>query len=142
VIIKGTVSKRLIAYIERVAEHLGLEYDMIEVVIKKTCSANAGGYCHGYHDDIQIEIARNDDVGRIPYETLKQNIAHEFIHAQQLVTGRMVNIGLMMSTDGDSITFDNKVIWEGKDYINEPYDTQPWEIDAYAREESVYKECK
>jgi hypothetical protein len=139
--IQGTKSKKLISYIENVADHLGL-FDLppvIEIDIKKECAAGAGGYCHGDEDSIYIEVARYDNEGKIPQSQLMTNIAHELVHAQQIAQGRLVNVGFIFSrlSNGDrglSLAWD----WEGKRYINTAYDDHPWEHEAYSAEEELY----
>lgn len=141
--IMGTVDKKLIAYIERVAEHLGL-FDMdafIDVNFEKECAQGAGGYCDGDEEDIAIEIARNDRLGRVPRKNLMINIAHEMIHAQQIASGRLINNGLIMRDVGNERELAYAHTWEGERVVNIPYDDQPWEIEAYAREEEVYEAC-
>lgn len=141
--LKGTVSKNLTAYIERVIAHLGLKRVVVDIAIFKECDGGAGGYCNGEPDDIQIEIARHDPDGKLPYKNLLINIAHELIHGQQIVSGRMINKGLSFTTDknGD-LALINVVVWDGKEISGLAYNDQPWEIDAYGREQEVYNLCK
>lgn len=141
--IKGTTSKKLIAYIDRVVMHLELEYANIEFTVQATCNSGAGGYCFGDSDDIQVEIARYDAQGKLPKENFQTNIAHELIHAQQLVTGQMINKGINLITNDDGeLAMINVVEWDGTDISGVKYEDQPWEIDAYGREEAVYNYCK
>ena len=141
--LNGTTSKKLTAYIERVIAHLGLEDAYIELNIQKTCDADAGGYCNGDEEDIEVEIARYDSQGKLPTEMLYTNIAHELIHAQQLYSGRMINQGISLTTDDNGdMAMINVVIWEGKEVTGLPYAEHPWELDAYGREEEVYNKCK
>lgn len=135
--ITGTKSKKLIAYIERVVEHLDLKHQLIELEIKSTCDNNAGGYCHGDEEEVQIEIARSDAAGKLPTHHLMINIAHELIHAQQMHTGRMNHVGMTLTEAG----FSYSVLWDGEEGFHLPYMEQPWEIDAYARELEVYEAC-
>lgn len=135
--VTGTKSKTLIAYIDRVVTHLGLEDLMIDIDIKSVCDNNAGGYCHGDQDEVVIEISRNDGMGKIPTEQLLINIAHELIHAQQMHTGRMNHVGVTLTEGG----FGYSVLWDGQEGFHLPYQDQPWEIDAYAREREVYLAC-
>ena len=140
-LITGTVNKRLIAYIERVQAYLGLEGCDIELGITRTCDGGAGGYCHGDDEEVIIEIARIDDLGPLSAIQLKKNIAHEMVHAFQLLTKQMVNVGMVACSDSP-IGLKYVVEWEGKPYSNVPYNDQPWEIDAYGKEAGVYEMCK
>lgn len=138
--VTGTKNKALIEYIERVAQHLCV-HD-VDVDIVSRCAGDAGGYCDGDDDWCDIEIARNDAVGKIPMDQMMINIAHEMIHASQIQTGRLINKGFVMrKVDGvDALTLE--WIWEGQSYIDTKYDDQPWEIEAYELEEKVYNICK
>ena len=145
--IRGTTSKKLIASINRLSDHLGLTDSptLVEVDIRKKCANDAGGYCHGDDNDIQIEIARYDAEGKIPTAVLMQNLAHEFIHAKQIAEGRLVNHGFIFrknKTSENDIGLSYKWLWEGKAYIDVPYSDHPWEHEAYALEEEVYNTCK
>jgi hypothetical protein len=143
--IQGTKSQKLISYIERVADYLGLyELDAyIEIEIKKYCDGGAGGFCNGDDNDVLIEIARNDAVGRIPMDQMMINIAHEMVHAQQMASGRLINKGLVFRKEKDgSQTLTTKQIFDGVEYVGVPYMEQPWEIEAYGLEEKVYESCK
>lgn len=144
--IHGTTSKTLISYIERVCNYLNLDqygYALIDIKFSKDLPGNAGGYCDGDDEDINVEIARNDAAGRIPMKDLMVNIAHELVHAHQMASGRLVNMGLTMRTnDHGEHYMGNVTIFDGVDYENVPYDQQPWEIEAYNLEKVVYEECK
>lgn len=146
--IRGTQSKKLIAYIDRVMHYLDLHDvpGIIDINIERECANGAGGYCHGDDNDIQVEVARYDHSGKIPTALLMQNLAHELIHAQQICQGRLVNHGFVLSSNknktDDDVGLSYKWEWEGKEYIDIPYDDHPWEHEAYALEESVYNACK
>jgi hypothetical protein len=143
-IVQGTVNKKLIAYIERVYNYLGLaEFEdcLIDLDFVKECAGGAGGYCDGDDEMINVEIARQDAVGRIPMKNLMINIAHELVHVQQMASGRLVNKGFVFRDDNPDV-LTTKQIFEGKEYIGVRYDEQPWEIEAYKLEEVVYEVCK
>ena len=144
--IQGTKDQKLISYIERVYNNLGLyqfEDCFIDIDFQKECSGGAGGYCDGDQEEIQVELARQDSVGRIPMNDLKINIAHELVHAQQIASGRLVNKGFVFRNENDgSKTLTSKQIFEGKEYIGVRYDEQPWEIEAYKLEKEIFEACK
>ena len=141
-LVTGTTSNRIEAYVQRVADYLGLADTeaFVEVELKKHCDGMAGGYCHGDTDSVYIEIANNDSVGRIPIKDKLINIAHEMIHAQQIATGRLINCGFAFKPDGTTLT--TKQIFEDVEYLGVRYDEQPWENEAYALEKTVYEACK
>ena len=141
-IINGTQSNKLLAYIDEVYYRLGLDkypqcYIVMDIIPK--CAAGAGGYCDGDDEDISIEIARSDLQGRIPMADLKINIAHEMIHALQIASGRLVNKGFTLVDDPvrGLQYMATKQIWEGKEYVGCKYDDQPWEKEAYSLEKKV-----
>lgn len=141
--ITGTTSSKLIAYIDRVAAHLGLDdYDTyFELAIVKQCDAMAGGFAYGDDETVCVEIARNDSQGKVPMKDMMINIAHELIHAQQLASGRLVDNGMVLRTtdEGEALSISRK--FDGVEYVDLAYDDQPWEIEAYANEEKVYDAC-
>lgn len=142
--VQGTVNKKLIAYVERVYNYLGLdEFEdcYIDLDFVKECAGGAGGYCDGDDEEIRVELARQDAVGRIPMKDLMINIAHELVHAQQMASGRLVNKGFVFRDDNPGV-MTTKQIFDGQEYVGVRYDEQPWEIEAYNLEKVIYEECK
>lgn len=143
-IIQGTTNQKLLAYVERVYNYLGLdEFEdcLIDLDFVKECSGGAGGYCNGDDEEIQVELARQDAAGRIPMKDLMINIAHELVHAQQMASGRLVNKGFVFRDDNPGV-MTTKQIFDGQEYVGVNYKDQPWEIEAYNLEEVIYNECK
>lgn len=143
-IIQGTTNQKLLAYVERVYNYLGLdEFEdcFIDLDFVKECSGGAGGYCNGDDEEIQVELARQDAAGRIPMKDLMINIAHELVHAQQMASGRLVNKGFVFRDDNPGV-MTTKQIFDGQEYVGVNYKDQPWEIEAYNLEEVIYNECK
>lgn len=145
-IVQGTTSKSLIAYVERVYNHLGLdEFEdcFFDLEFSPKCSGGAGGYCHGDDEEVSIELARRDNVGRIPKKDLMINIAHEMVHAQQIASGRLIDKGFAFATSPKGVNvMTTKQIFDGQEYVGVNYNDQPWEIEAYAREKAIYEICK
>lgn len=137
--ITGTTNKNIIAYVERVYSFLGLDElnAFVDVEFSRACSGGAGGYCDGDEDEINIEIARTDNVGVIDMEQRLINIAHEMIHAHQMASGRLVNCGVVLK---DAVMA-TKQIFDGVEYVGVPYKDQPWEKEAYDAEQEVMKRC-
>lgn len=113
----------------------------IEVEFSNKLDGDAGGYCSGDLEQIDIEIATHVQGEALSVETIQRNIAHEMIHAQQIITGRLEDLGLQILQAGDAQTLVKVSIWDGETYTNTKYEDQPWEIDAYAREEEVMLEA-
>jgi hypothetical protein len=138
--VSGTKSNKLISYINRVSSFLNLNIHECHygLEIIRTCDHQAGGYCYGNNEEIEIEIARVDNAGPIPLKNLMINIAHELVHAQQIASGRLVNRGFLLKDN--ILTYG--WIWEGQEYSQISYDKQPWEIEARNLEENIYNLCK
>ena len=113
----------------------------VEVEFSNKLDADAGGYCSGDLEQIDIEVATHVQGEALSVETIQRNIAHEMIHAQQIITGRLEDLGLQLLQSGDAQTLVKVSIWDGETYTNTKYKDQPWEIDAYAREEEVMLEA-
>lgn len=126
-------------YIYAVAAVLGLEqYEGdISIELMKKCDGDAGGYCYGDENDIEIEIATHVQGEALDIETIKVNIAHEMIHAQQIASCRLKDHGLQIVNSGDGESIVKLAEWDGEYHTNTKYEDQPWEIDAYAREAIV-----
>ena len=135
--VKGTVDKRLIAYIERVYNHLNLDV-VLDLRVKKSLRGDAHGYANGDEEVVYVDIARTAYGEKISRERMMINIAHEMIHASQYNTERMVNEGITVK-DGELVAV---VTFEGETYIGTPYEEQPWEYEAYSNERKVYEMCK
>lgn len=130
---------RYLNYIEAVASVLGIyemEADLI-VDFEKKLDSDAGGYCFGDKEAVEIEIATHVQGEALDEDTILQNIAHEMVHARQLLTGRLEDLGLQLATAGDAQTLIKVQVWEGEVYTNTAYADQPWEIEAYGLEENV-----
>ena len=127
-------------YISAVAAVLDLDkYDSdIHIELKRKCDGDAGGYCYGDAEDIDIEIATHVQGEALDIETIKTNIAHEMIHAQQIASGRLNDHGIQIVNE----CLVKVAEWDGEYHTNTKYDDQPWEIDAYAREAQVAQEAK
>ena len=127
-------------YISAVAAVLDLDkYDSdIRIDLMKKCDGDAGGYCYGDAEDIDIEIATHVQGEALDIETIKTNIAHEMIHAQQIASGRLNDHGIQIVDE----CLVKVAAWDGEYHTNTKYDDQPWEIAAYAREAQVAQEAK
>lgn len=119
-----------------------LELDKYEgdlfIDLMKKCDGDAGGYCYGDAEDIHIEIATHVMGEALDIETIKTNIAHEMVHAQQMASGQLVDHGLQVVND----CLVKVSQWDGEYHTNTKYEDQPWEIDAYAREAQVAQQAK
>lgn len=138
--ITGTTAKTLTNFIYRLEAILGLEDADSDLTVQKICDTDAGGLTYGNSEHVQIYIAREDTEGRYSRKQLMINIAHEMIHAQQIHTGKLANRVVMC--DKSFLGIKNIVEWDGVDHSDTPYKEQPWEIEAYAKQEELYERCK
>ena len=92
----------------------------IEITISNTCDDDLYGACWGDKKSIEITLARKD----LTLDQMMHNLAHELIHAKQYLKGELSPY---------------KHMWKGKDYSKCSYLTLPWEQEAYANEEKLYK---
>jgi len=130
-------------YIYSVASVLGIFSSLTEVTVDFTdkCDGDAGGYCMGDVEEVEIEIATHVMGEPLDEETIYRNIAHEMIHAEQIIDGRLEDLGLQLVQTGDTQTLVKLSKWRGEYYQNVAYDDQPWEKEAYGREQEVMEEA-
>lgn len=129
-------------YVFNLANELGiLDHDAdIDIRFVDKCDGHAGGYCFGDNEEVEIEIATHVQGEPLEEETLMINLAHEMVHAKQLITGQLVDHGIQLTSAGDCQALVKVSEWEGKTMTNVPYDDQPWEIEAYAMERELYEQ--
>ena len=127
-------------YVNAVSEVLALSnFDTIlHIDLMSKCDGDAGGFCYGDKEEINIEIATHVMGEALDIDTIKVNIAHEMIHAQQIATGRLNDHGIQIVND----CLVKVAEWDGEYHTNTKYDDQPWEIDAFAREGHVAQEAE
>lgn len=97
-------------YANKVISYLGMDlfgdHDM------ELCLTETGiSYCSGDKDATVVYVVVNDEFGR--------NLAHEFVHVMQLVSGQYAD-------------FESDL----------PYMEQPFEIEAYAMEDDIFEQCR
>jgi len=138
-----TDNEKYEAYISSVAAVLNIFDTLteVEVLFQDKCDGDAGGYCYGDQEEITIEIATHVQGEKLTEETILRNIAHEMIHAEQIIDGRLEDLGLQLVQAGDSQTLVKISKWRGEYYQNVAYDDQPWEKEAYGREQEVMEEA-
>ena len=136
-------TERYVDYIEAVASVLGMPEMEADIIVdfNKKLYSDAGGYCFGDKDSVEIEIATHVQGEKLSKDTILQNIAHEMIHAKQIIEGRLEDLGLQLATAGDTQTIVTAQVWEGEVITNLAYEDQPWEIEAYSNEERVKLEA-
>ena len=131
-------------YVQNIINKFNLDvFDAdIDIRFVKKCDGDAGGYCFGDEEEVEIEIATHVQGEPLSIKTILINLAHEMVHAKQIITGQLIDHGLKMATmDDGSVSLKKSVTFNDVDYSDTPYDEQPWEIEAYAFERIVYDEC-
>lgn len=134
VIIEDSPSFEISDYVFRCAESLGI--GRLGGYIKVSFADDIGifsGEADGTEDRVDVRLRTND----VDDTQLKVHIAHELIHAVQILTGRLLHIGLTWCDQRHSIVY--KHIFDGVEYVNVGYADQPWEEEAYRYEEEVYQ---
>ena len=135
VIIENSPSFALSDYTFRVAEALGINRlgGYIKVDFKEEDITHFSAEVDGTEDRVDLTVRLDNEITE---DQVKVHIAHEMIHAVQILTGRLIHIGLTWCEESHGIVY--KHIFDDKEYINLKYADQPWEIEAYSYEEEVY----
>ena len=143
VTISDVPSDAIRAYIYRVCENLDIENygGFVDIEFLKDAGNGGTGYCDGDEDLANITIGLYFNGLPLEDEQVMINIAHELVHAQQLLSGRLVHHGFQIDEEA---VLGLKYVYEfeNKDYVNIPYMEQPWEIEAYGSEERIFEACK
>lgn len=116
-------------YCIAIYEHLNLEnYNVGIDVYFIDESHGLRGSTDFIDSEVMIEIAMIDAYTGLGYDfhDLSKTIAHEFIHAAQYASGRLYHEGMIQQ--GDCIA--SSWLWEGKRFVNTPYQERPWETEA------------
>lgn len=134
VIVENSPSPEISDYVFRCAESIGIDRlgGYIKVVFEDDMIGNFSGETDGDEDRVDIRISTQDQDD----QSFKINIAHEFVHAVQILTGRLIHIGLTLDENG---TLSYNHIFDGVEYKNLPYAKHPWEEEAYRYEEEIYE---
>lgn len=129
-------SYEMSTYVHKVAELLGIsnlpgnvELEFVEDL------GRFAGLVDGDEDQVDISIAEFFEGERVDEEQMKINIAHEMVHAVQILTGRLIHTGLTLHEGVMSY----KWLFDGEEYQNLKYSDQPWENEAYDNEKEIYQ---
>ena len=135
VLIENSPSFAMSDYTFRVAEQLGIGRlgGYVKVKFEETNIDHFSAEVDGTEDRVDMVIRMD---GLLTDEQVKVHIAHEMIHAVQILTGKLIHIGLVWCEERNRIAY--KHIWKGEEYVDVRYADQPWELEAYSYEEEVY----
>lgn len=117
--------KRVESYIHALSKELGihrLRTKFITVTFKNELDSDAQGYCLGDREEVEIDIARTSCGDPLSMESMMKTLAHEMVHAKQWLRGEI-------NDQGDT--------WKGMETSGE----EPWEVEAYDLEDTLYEKC-
>ncbi|MDA7496140.1 SprT-like domain-containing protein [bacterium] len=104
----------------------GVASKYVNIKVRHNNTDRMVGYCHGDDEEAYIEL---DETLIGDEDYFKETLAHELVHAKQLLKGELV----------DDVGF--KTIWKGEEYVNlrgklpeAVYKALPWEAEAYTRQ--------
>lgn len=122
-------SKVIKEYLElitpRMIKHLGLDSSRKCVVIttEKDCTDLGLTVNFDSIDGYVVVIRSNQSV-----KDLGVTLAHEMVHVKQMAKGILKPVGRGSHT------------WKGKKYVKStPYYSRPWELDAFAKQEILFR---
>jgi hypothetical protein len=89
----------------------------------------AFGYCNGSKEFAVIRIAKTCPVTKrnLSFLEMMKTLAHELVHAKQFLRGELIN--------------ECGWKWKGRNADGYEYDNQPWEKEAFRREEELFAKC-
>ena len=98
VIVENSPSFEISDFVFKCAESIGINRmgGYVKVVFEDHRIGNFSGETDGDEDRVDIRFSTEDQDDR----SLKINIAHEFVHAVQILTGRLIHIGLTLDENG------------------------------------------
>ena len=113
-------SAKVYQYVKDLEKDLGISryYSrLIQIRFRKDLD-DCLGLCWGTEKLVYIDIWKSGDMNQ-----MMTTLAHEMVHAKQFIKKELVD-GWM---------------YKGRNYSACDYETQPWEISAYAQEEKLFK---
>lgn len=123
--------KAIYVYLENLSRSLNihrLRSKTIFVTFRIELEDGNQGNCWGDRNEgyITINIAKTVEGESLSTAEMMKTLAHEMVHAKQYLRGEL---------DGYSGS------WKGRKPRNYKYRNQPWEIEAYGREEYLFGTC-
>lgn len=133
VIIEGRIrnKKLILPYVYKVLKELGIHRFRRKCIIIQfvtECDSGAAGYTLDHCEDITyVEIARGVDGVKNGFLFMMKTLAHELVHVKQYWRKELCG--------------DGGWTWKGKNAKNYSYENQPWEKEAYGREDELFNKC-
>lgn len=130
--VKGKASGLIDLYVYNLCKSLGIHrmYTKHIELNFVTSEDDQMGNCWGCGKEgvAVINICRKHHGKKIDYSEQMQTLAHEMVHVKQYFRKEL---------DGSGC----KYKWKGRNADGYQYENQPWEREAFKREEGLYKEC-
>lgn len=129
VVFKGQIAekKRITKFVRSTIHYFmpRLRRDVeIQITFSKSLD-DAMGYCLGDKNTIDIEISKTHPITgkKCTMSEMMLTLAHELVHAKQFLRGDLTP---------------KLMNYKGKKHQLTPYSRQPWEREAYKKEEFIY----
>jgi hypothetical protein len=84
------------------------------------------GWAIADQEEGELEIAKTYKGQKVGFLMQMRTIVHEMVHIKQFLKGELDEQGIR---------------WYGELYDNVAYGKQPWEIEAYGREDELFMKC-
>lgn len=103
----------------------------VEIVIRKfnkSGEEGIAGWCCWEDDNVrprEFKVEASSELTRIDFI---KTIIHEFVHVKQYALGEMK----------ERFRGGHRVLWKEKDYSSTSYSKQPWEREAYKKQETLF----
>lgn len=105
---------------------------LLEIRFVGMCDASSAakedtfGWSMADQEEAEIEIAKSFKGKKVSFLMQMRTLVHELIHIKQFLTLELCEQGIR---------------WYGEDYDWADYDNQPWEIEAFGREDELFLKC-
>jgi len=130
--IKGKASGIIDVYVFNLCKSLGISRMRSKLIQIYFVSDQEGqlGNAWGCSKEgyAEINIARKSQGTKVSYKEMMQTLAHEMVHVKQYFRNELDGTGM-------------KFKWKGRNANGYQYENQPWEREAFKREEVLYNEC-
>jgi hypothetical protein len=94
--------------------------------VKEANEGTEYGWCLADQEEAEVEIAKTFKGNKVGFLMQMRTLVHEMIHVKQFLLQELDEHGIR---------------WYGELYDWCPYDNQPWEIEAYGREDELFIKC-
>lgn len=143
----GRIPRYIREFVHRAAIYLEIDEEdsIIEIKAVRKFPQNELGMCGGTKEFVSVQYANNSEGRVTSREQRLRAIAHEIVHARQIIDGNLCSgiKGLYWRGRKIENPFQKipakKIPQEIKEDLE--YLSSPWELEAMALEEDVYETC-